>query len=76
MVGQWNRLCREVVRAPNMTDFKRHLDNTLRYFVMSYSGTGARLIGPFQHNIFTHSPLLSPGETPASMLGPDLDFSV
>ncbi|KAJ7400194.1 hypothetical protein BTVI_107527 [Pitangus sulphuratus] len=33
MFGHWNRLPREVVAAPSLTEFKKHLDNTLRHMV-------------------------------------------
>ncbi|KAJ7418210.1 hypothetical protein WISP_60373 [Willisornis vidua] len=33
VVGHWNRLPREVVIAPSLTEFKKHLDNTLRCMV-------------------------------------------
>ncbi|KAJ7412827.1 hypothetical protein WISP_94593 [Willisornis vidua] len=33
MFGHWNRLRREVVTAPSLTEFKKHLDNTLRHMV-------------------------------------------
>lgn len=31
--GYWNRLPSEVVTAPNLIDFKKHLDKALRYLV-------------------------------------------
>ncbi|KFZ59220.1 hypothetical protein N321_03065, partial [Antrostomus carolinensis] len=33
VVEHWNRLPREVVMAPSLTIFQKHLDNTLRYMV-------------------------------------------
>ncbi|KFW81113.1 hypothetical protein N305_04073, partial [Manacus vitellinus] len=33
VVGHWNRLPREVVTAPSLTEFKKHLDNSLRHMV-------------------------------------------
>ncbi|KFO60899.1 hypothetical protein N302_13306, partial [Corvus brachyrhynchos] len=33
VVGHWNRLPREVVTAPSLTDFKEHLDNILEHMV-------------------------------------------
>ncbi|KAJ7396511.1 hypothetical protein BTVI_144087 [Pitangus sulphuratus] len=33
VVGHWNRLPREVVTAPNLAEFKKHLDNTLGHMV-------------------------------------------
>lgn len=31
--GHWNRLLREVVIAPSLIEFKKHLDNALRHMV-------------------------------------------
>ena len=33
VAGHWNRLPRAVVMAPSLPEFKKHLDNTLRYMV-------------------------------------------
>ncbi|KFO62212.1 hypothetical protein N302_02595, partial [Corvus brachyrhynchos] len=33
VVGHWNRLPREVVTAPSLTEFKELLDNTLGHMV-------------------------------------------
>ncbi|KAJ7424031.1 hypothetical protein BTVI_07930 [Pitangus sulphuratus] len=33
VVGCWNRLPREVVTAPSLTEFKKRLDNALRHMV-------------------------------------------
>ncbi|KFO55386.1 hypothetical protein N302_14139, partial [Corvus brachyrhynchos] len=33
VVEHWNRLSREVVTAPSLTEFKKHLDNALRHIV-------------------------------------------
>ncbi|KAJ7407917.1 hypothetical protein BTVI_61477 [Pitangus sulphuratus] len=33
VAGHWNRLSREVVTAPSLTEFKKHLDNTLRHMM-------------------------------------------
>jgi len=32
-IGHWNRLPREVVTAPTLSEFKEHLDNTLSHMV-------------------------------------------
>ena len=33
VVEHWNRLLREVVTAPSLTELREHLDNTLRHMV-------------------------------------------
>jgi len=33
VVGHWNRLPKEVVTAPVLSDFKEHLDDTLSHMV-------------------------------------------
>ncbi|GAB0194713.1 plasma membrane calcium-transporting ATPase 2 [Grus japonensis] len=33
VVGHWNRLLREVVTAPSLTEFKKHLDNVLSHML-------------------------------------------
>ena len=33
VVGHWNRLPREVVRAPSLSEFKERLDDTLSHMV-------------------------------------------
>ncbi|KFQ90051.1 hypothetical protein N337_13320, partial [Phoenicopterus ruber ruber] len=33
VVGHWNRLPREVVTAPNLSEFKEHLDGALSHMV-------------------------------------------
>ena len=33
VVKHWNRLPREVVMAPSLLVFRKHLDNALRYLV-------------------------------------------
>ena len=33
VVGQWNRLLREVVTAHSLSEFRERLDNTLGYMV-------------------------------------------
>ncbi|KAJ7397462.1 hypothetical protein BTVI_135274 [Pitangus sulphuratus] len=33
VIGHWNQLPREVVTAPSLTEFKKHLDDTLMYMV-------------------------------------------
>ncbi|KAJ7421919.1 hypothetical protein BTVI_16008 [Pitangus sulphuratus] len=33
VIGHWNRLPREVVTAPSLTEFKKHLDDTLRHMI-------------------------------------------
>lgn len=33
VVGHWNRLPKNVVRTPNMLEFKKCLDNSLRQMV-------------------------------------------
>ncbi|GAB0196817.1 mitochondrial enolase superfamily member 1 [Grus japonensis] len=33
VVGHWNRLPREAVTAPSLTEFKKHLDNTLSHML-------------------------------------------
>ena len=33
VVGHWNRLPREVVMAPSMSEFKERLDNALNHMV-------------------------------------------
>ena len=33
VVGPWNRLPREVVTAPSLSEFKEHLDNALSHMV-------------------------------------------
>jgi len=33
VVGHWNRLLSEVVMAPNLSEFKEHLDNALSHMV-------------------------------------------
>ncbi|KAJ7411403.1 hypothetical protein BTVI_49502 [Pitangus sulphuratus] len=37
VVEHWNRLLREVITAPSLTEFKKHLDDTLRHMVDSTS---------------------------------------
>jgi len=33
VVSHWNRLCRAVVTAPNLSEFKKHLNNALSHMV-------------------------------------------
>ena len=33
VVGHWNRLPREMVMAPSLSEFKEHLDDALSYMV-------------------------------------------
>jgi len=33
VVGHWERLLREVVTAPSLSEFKQHLDNTLCHMI-------------------------------------------
>ena len=33
VVGHWNRLPREVVRAPSLSEFKEHLDDALSHMI-------------------------------------------
>ena len=50
VVEHWNRLPTEVVTAPSLMLFKKHLDNALRYMVwilgLSCAGTGVGLNDP------------------------------
>ncbi|KAK4827052.1 hypothetical protein QYF61_013236 [Mycteria americana] len=34
VVGHWNRLPKEAVLAPSLSEFKEHLDNTLSHMVL------------------------------------------
>ena len=47
VAGPWNRLPREGVTAPTLTELKKCLDNTLRHMVgflgLSYAGPGVVL---------------------------------
>jgi len=33
VIGHWNRLLRELVTAPSLSEFKEHLDNALSHTV-------------------------------------------
>lgn len=55
--GHWNRILREKVIAPSLTELKKHLDNSLRHMVgllgLFCAGSGVgHLVGPFQLRIF------------------------
>ncbi|KAJ7398975.1 hypothetical protein BTVI_119701 [Pitangus sulphuratus] len=50
VVEHWNRLPREVITAPNLSEFRKHLDNAFRRVVglleVSCAGPGVGLTGP------------------------------
>ena len=54
--GPWNRLHREVVTTPSLTEFKKYLDDACRHMVSflgcPLQGQDLILIGPFQLSIF------------------------
>lgn len=66
-VGHCNRLLREVVRTPNLSEFKKRLDNAFRHMELGYPMQGQELnfmilIGPFQFSIFHDSVCMYTGE--------------
>ena len=64
VVGHWNRLPREVVTAPSLSEFKEHLDKALSYGLVLGSPARSReldsmiLRSPFQLEIFYDSVLI------------------
>lgn len=57
VAGHWNRLCKEVVMAPNLTEFKECLDN-----ICSHMGRreldSVILMDPLEFKIFYNSTTL------------------
>ena len=62
VVGHWNRLLREVVTAPSLLEFKKHLDNAVRNsLIFGWSCVeldNTVLVGHFQLGIFYDSIVL------------------
>lgn len=64
VVRHWNRLPREDVMAPRLPEFKKRLDNALRYMFCSIQGLDSSiLVGPIQLWIFCDSMALAANQS-------------